>query len=171
MVPRAVGSAWKATNTVLNAFAIRAPGRIAAYRSAPDVPPSVARPEKSAFAGFEASMTTLPAACPPSSAATQSNAWKGTARRITSASLAASAALAAADAPISDATCLVFAASRAANVTSCPARTSELPIALPTFPVPMIAIFMTGSPLPCCRRLDCFLSANNNGNEKTIACY
>ena len=87
-------------------------------------------------------MTTLPATTGASSPAIAGIVVNGTARTTTSASAAAVAGSWAERPPAASAMRAALAASRAANVTSWPARASEPPRAEPTLPVPMTAIFI-----------------------------
>src|SRR5437870_5143494 len=91
-------------------------------------------------------MSTFPARASPTSAMTESTAAKGTARMTTSAAFTASAVFDTARAPVSFAFASACAGSFALNVTVWPARTLDFASAPPTFPAPMMAIFIR-SPL------------------------
>src|SRR5256885_5604720 len=95
---------------------------------------------------FVTSMSTFPAKASPTSAMTESTAVKGTARMTTSAAFTASAVFDTARAPVSFAFASACAGSFALNVTVWPARTLDFASAPPTFPAPMMAIFIR-SPL------------------------
>src|SRR5437867_4155169 len=91
-------------------------------------------------------MSTFPVRASPTSAMTESTAVNGTARMTTSAAFTASAVFDTARAPVSFAFASACAGSFALNVTVWPARTLDFASAPPTFPAPMMAIFIR-SPL------------------------
>ena len=100
------------------------------------------------MSGLVVSMMMLPSAWPAMSAMTAATAPYGTARMTTSAPSTAAAFVSAALAPMAVAASRALSGLLALRVTSCPARVSEVPRALPTLPAPMMATFMVELFLP-----------------------